>query len=133
MQWLRGWCVFVQLMALKERTADVVQDVISKAAADQQATAARLSKEHQAAMQRCVCVRVGTFVCRTRALVGFDRLQHFRVGWGPWRLAQSYCVALAAASMLALASRVIVSPGSPRKRRRILWPSGEHWRRPRGR
>ncbi len=39
-------------MALKERTADVVQDVMSKAAADQQATAARLSKEHQAAMQR---------------------------------------------------------------------------------
>ncbi len=54
--WLRGRCVFVQLMALKERTADVVQDVISKAAADQQATAARLSKEHQAAMQRCVWV-----------------------------------------------------------------------------
>jgi hypothetical protein len=54
MPWLRGWCVFVQLMALKERTADVVQDVISKAAADQQATAARLSKEHQAAMQRYV-------------------------------------------------------------------------------
>ena len=52
--WLRGLCVFVQLMALKERTADVVQDVMSKAAADQQATAARLSKEHQAAMQRYV-------------------------------------------------------------------------------
>jgi hypothetical protein len=30
----------------------VVQDVISKAAADQQATAARLTKEHQAAVQR---------------------------------------------------------------------------------
>ena len=51
------WCVLLlQLLALKERTADVVQDVISKAAADQQATAARLSKEHQAAMQRCVWV-----------------------------------------------------------------------------
>ncbi len=30
----------------------MVQDVISKAAADQQATAARLTKEHQAAVQR---------------------------------------------------------------------------------
>ncbi len=39
-------------MALKERTGDVVQDVISKAAADQQATAARLTKEHQTAVQR---------------------------------------------------------------------------------
>jgi hypothetical protein len=50
----------------------VVQDVISKAAADQQATAARLSKEHQAAMQRCVCVAVGcvAVVCVSRAVVG---------------------------------------------------------------
>ncbi len=74
------WCVLLlQLMALKERTADVVQDVMSKAAADQQATATRLSKEHQAAMQRCeggvaVCVGpelwVCLTVCNTSALVG---------------------------------------------------------------
>ncbi len=55
----------------------MVQDVISKAAADQQATAARLSKEHQAAMQRCVCGAVGcvavvcvAVVCVSRAVVG---------------------------------------------------------------